>query len=86
MAADSEAAAAERIVNDRCAQCTNRCKIRLAVDGNGIVQTARRRIPSHNGMKLVECPNLAKLESLSIEAALEKAHTRTMPKVVLSGH
>ena len=77
---------AERFVDDRCGQCTNCCRIRFSVDSDDVVLWARRKLPRHNGIKLVSCPNLEKAENCPMKEALDAVHTRIASKVVLSGH
>jgi len=42
----------------RCARCANRCRVRLAVDADGLVTEARKQVPGHRMASYEKCPNL----------------------------
>ena len=49
----------------RCARCANRCRVRLAVDGDGVVAEARRQVPGRQ-TAYEECPNLSADEGVAL--------------------
>ena len=60
----------------RCARCANRCRARLAVDGDGVVAEARRQVPGRQ-TTYEECPNLSVGEGVAL-GELERARLITI--------